>query len=130
MRYPTIPVAVLLIVLVIPAIFANQIARHDPRLVNLSTRLTPPMWQEGGSKEHILGTDKAGRDILSRIIYGSRLELLFAAVTVVVSTIIGTALGLTAGRLNGWAGTAIMRLVNIAHGFSPFWGCWRSCPTC
>ena len=113
-RLPLFPVAILMIVLVIPAIFANQIAPHDPTRGSLGKRLSPPMWQEDGSSDHILGTDKVGRDILSRIIYGSRISVIIALIAIVVSGIIGTALGITAGYWGGWVDALIMRLVDIS----------------
>ena len=113
-RLPLFPVAILLIVLVIPAIFANQIAPHDPTRGGLSDRLTPPVWQSGGNSEHILGTDKVGRDILSRIIYGSRISVIIAMIAIVVSGVIGTALGIIAGYWGSWVDALIMRLVDIS----------------
>ncbi len=113
-RLPLFPVAILLIVLVIPAIFANQIAPHDPTRGDLSDRLTPPVWQSGGNSEHILGTDKVGRDILSRIIYGSRISVIIAMIAIVVSGVIGTALGIIAGYWGSWVDALIMRLVDIS----------------
>ena len=113
-RLPLLPTAILMLVLVIPAIFANQIAPHDPTRGSLGNRLSPPVWQEGGSAEHILGTDKVGRDILSRILYGSRISVVIAMIAIVVSGIIGTALGITAGYWGGWVDALIMRLVDIS----------------
>ena len=113
-RLPALPVVLLLLVLVIPAIFANQIAPHDPTRGSLGNRLAPPVWQQGGSSEHILGTDKVGRDILSRIMYGSRISVIIALIAIVVSGIIGTALGITAGYWGGWVDALIMRLVDIS----------------
>ena len=113
-RLPLFPVAVLLIVLVIPAIFADQIAPHNPTRGSLSGRLLPPMWLPGGSSEHILGTDKVGRDILSRIIHGSRISVIIAMIAIVVSGVIGTALGIIAGYWGRWVDALIMRLVDIS----------------
>ena len=113
-RLPLFPIAILLVVLVIPAIFANQIAPHDPTRGSLGDRLSPPAWLEGGSMEHILGTDKVGRDILTRIIYGSRISVIIAMIAIVVSGIIGTALGIIAGYWGGWVDALIMRLVDIS----------------
>ena len=113
-RLPLLPVVILLAVLVIPAIFADQIAPHDPTRGSLRGRLAPPVWQAGGSSEHILGTDKVGRDILSRIIYGSRISVIIALIAIVVSGVIGTALGITAGYWGGWVDALIMRLVDIS----------------
>lgn len=113
-RLPILPVVILLAVLVIPAIFANQIAPQDPTRGSLSSRLTPSVWQSGGSREHIIGTDKVGRDILSRIIYGSRISVIIAMIAIVVSGISGTGLGIIAGYWGGWVDALIMRLVDIS----------------
>jgi peptide/nickel transport system permease protein len=93
-RYPLIPLALLLFVMVIPAIFAPWVAPHDPFQGTLSHRLTPPVWQYGGTSEYLLGTDKLGRDMLSRIIYGARVSLTVSLIAIFVGGIIGTALGL------------------------------------
>ena len=113
-RLPFLPIAILMVVLVIPAIFANQIAPHDPTRGSLGNRLSPPVWQAEGSADHILGTDKVGRDILSRIIYGSRISVIIAMIAIVVSGIIGTALGIIAGYWGSWVDALIMRLVDIS----------------
>ena len=75
-RYPLVPLAILTFLLVIPAAFAPWVAPHDPLKGSLSKRLQPPAWQEGGSLTYPLGTDKVGRDILSRIIHGARVSLM------------------------------------------------------
>jgi len=113
-RYPLIPIIVLLIVLVIPAAFAPWVAPHDPYKGGLSSRLIPPVWEPGGSSEHLLGTDKMGRDILSKIIYGARISVIIAGISILVSGAIGTVLGLVAGYFGGWADAIIMRLVDIS----------------
>jgi len=113
-RYPLIPLAILLFMLVIPAIFAPLVAPHDAFQGSLSHRLMPPFWQEGGSTEHILGTDKLGRDMLSRIIYGARVSLTVSLIAIFVGGIIGTALGLISGYFGGWTDAVIMRLVDIS----------------
>ena len=123
-RYPIVPAAILLIFLVIPAIFANYIAPHDPLDGNLSKRLLPPVWageqvvngivvEKGGSWEHILGTDKIGRDILSRIIHGARVSLVVAAISIFTAGLVGTSLGLMEGDFGGWWDHIIMRVVDI-----------------
>ncbi len=122
-RYPIFPVAILLIVLVIPAVFANWVAPHDPVVGKLSNRLVPPFWVEaegegiyaksGGTTAHLLGTDKQGRDILSRIIFGARVSLTVAAISIVMAGIIGTTLGLMAGYFGGNLDHLVMRLVDI-----------------
>jgi peptide/nickel transport system permease protein len=113
-RYPLIPLAILLIFLVIPAIFAPWVAPHEPFQGSLSDRLTPPAWQSGGSMENILGTDKLGRDMLSRIIYGARISLTVSLIAIFVGGIIGTVLGLISGYFGGRTDAVIMRLVDIS----------------
>jgi peptide/nickel transport system permease protein len=112
-RYPVLPVAILVLFLLIPAIFAPLVAPHDPLKGALSKRLKPPVWAQGGSIEYPLGTDKMGRDILSRMIYGARISLLVSFMAVVVGGSIGTALGLISGYFGGKLDTLIMRLVDI-----------------
>jgi peptide/nickel transport system permease protein len=113
-RYPVLPTAILLLLLVIPAIFASQVAPYNPIKGSLSKRLKPPVWVPGGSMDHLLGTDKMGRDILSRIIYGARVSLAVSLVAIVVAGSIGTALGLAAGYFGGRLDTLIMRMVDIS----------------
>jgi peptide/nickel transport system permease protein len=113
-RYPVMPLAILLFVLVIPAIFAPWVAPHDPFQGTLTHRLTPPFWQDGGTVEHILGTDKLGRDMLSRIIYGARISLAVSLIAIVVGGLIGTTLGLISGYFGGKTDAVIMRLVDIS----------------
>jgi len=109
---PLLPVAVLGLV-VFAAVFAPQLAPADPKAQSLVDRLTPPFWEEGGSTTHLLGTDHLGRDVLSRLIYGSRVAVIVAVLTIAAAAIIGTLLGLTAGFFGGWADALIMRIVDI-----------------
>lgn len=113
-RYPLFALAILVFLLVIPAIFAPWVAPHDPFHGSLSHRLTPPAWQDGGSTEFLLGTDKLGRDILSRIIYGARVSLTVSLIAIVVGGVIGTVLGLASGYFGGRTDSVIMRLVDIS----------------
>ncbi len=112
-RYPVIPVAVLLIVLVIPALFAELIAPHDPIDGNLRARLLPPAWTDGGDWSYPLGSDRQGRDILSRMIYGARTAALVSLAALAVGGTIGSLLGLVAGYFGSWWDHVIMRLVDI-----------------
>ena len=112
-RYPVIPIVILLVVLVIPAIFAPFIAPHDPLDGRLPDRLQPPVWDSNGSWDHVLGTDKQGRDILSRIIHGAKYVLIVSLSVIFVSGLIGVSLGLIAGYFGGWADMLIMRLVDV-----------------
>ena len=113
-RYPVVPVAMLTFLLVIPAVLASQVAPHDPLKGSLSNRLKAPAWQEGGSLEYPLGTDKLGRDILSRMIHGARVSLVVSLVAILVGGALGTALGLISGYFGRWIDSLIMRLVDIS----------------
>src|SRR5712664_324730 len=84
-RFPGVPMAILVFLLVIPGIFAEWIAPHDPIKGSLALRLKPPMWEKGGSITYPLGTDKVGRDVLSRIIYGARVSLRVSIEGIVMS---------------------------------------------
>jgi peptide/nickel transport system permease protein len=113
-RYPVLSLAILLLLLVIPAVFAPQIAPHDPFQGSLSQRLIPPVWQDGGTSEYLLGTDKLGRDMLSRIIYGARVSITVSLIAIFVGGIIGTVLGLVSGYFGGRTDAVLMRLVDIS----------------
>lgn len=112
-RLPIVSLAVLTVVLIIPALFAEVISPHDPIEGQLTARLKPPFWMEGGSTEHLLGTDKQGRDILSRIIYGARISLGVSLSAVVLGGTVGTVLGLMAGYFGSWVDHGIMYLVDV-----------------
>ncbi len=111
-RWPVLPVFVLA-VLVFAAIFAPLVAPHDPIKQNLGLRNAPPAWAEGGSMMHLLGNDHVGRDILSRIIHGSRISLMVAGVALGSGMLAGSALGLLAGWYGGVIDEVIARLVDI-----------------
>ena len=112
-RWPLIPL-VLLSLVVFAGVMAPWIAPEDPRKGNLRARMVPPVWLEGGSMEHVLGTDHLGRDIFSRIIHGARISLIVAAVTLGLGGTTGTVLGLLAGWYGKWIDEIIMRIVDIA----------------
>jgi peptide/nickel transport system permease protein len=112
-RYPIIPVALLLVFLIIPAVFADQISPHDPLEQSLVKRLTPPMWMEGGSSEYILGTDKQGRDVLSRLIHGARISLGVSLSAIFVGGTIGITAGLASGYFGGWLDNIVTALIDI-----------------
>jgi len=92
---------IVVVIYILAAIFAEQISPHDPTLGDLRMRLTPPAWQEGGDPAYLLGTDEQGRDILSRIIYGSRVSLLVGFLSVGISVVIGVIMGASAGYYRG-----------------------------
>ena len=108
-------VAGLVVILIIcfMAVFANWVAPHSPSDQYRDALLLPPAWLEGGNWSFVLGTDDVGRDILSRLIYGSRLSIAVGIVAVTASLIMGILLGLVAGYFRGMIDTAIMRIVDI-----------------
>ncbi|WP_375466116.1 ABC transporter permease [uncultured Methylobacterium sp.] len=93
--------AVILAVIGLAALAAPLIAPHDPYAQDVSRRLIPPIWQAKGTWAHALGTDKLGRDYLSRLVYGSQISLLIGLAAAAISGLIGTALGLCAGYYGG-----------------------------
>ena len=112
-RYPVIPVAILLTVLVIPALFAEWIAPHDPYQASIINRLQPPTFA-GGAWEFPLGTDRLGRDVLSRTLHGAKYALGISLVGILLGTLLGTALGFAAGFFRGWTDKIIMRIVDVS----------------
>ncbi len=102
---------------VLVAIFAPLVAPHDPDEADLLRRLQPPFWMEGGEVSYLLGCDALGRDILSRIIFGSRVSILIGVTVIVVATGIGIVAGLAAGYMRGWVDVAVSRVVDILLGF-------------
>lgn len=95
------------------AVLAPQIAPWDPGRQMLLKRLRPPMWEARGLREHPLGTDHLGRDILSRILYGGRISLGVGLSAVTLSCLIGVSLGLLAGFHGGRTDALIMRVVDV-----------------
>lgn len=99
---------ILVTIMIIMAIFAPIISPHNPNRVNLPSQRLPP-----GSPSHLLGTDHLGRDILSRIIWGSRISLLVGVVAVGIGILMGTFLGLMAGYFRGRIDMMIMRIIDV-----------------
>ena len=104
---------------IVCAVFAPQLAPHDPLTGDLSARLRPPAWVERGSRVHPLGTDHLGRDILSRVIYGARVSLLVGLVSSLIGGTIGVALGVVSGYFRGRLDSVIAKLIDIQLAF-PF----------
>ena len=117
-----IPVTILTL-LVLSAIFAEFLAPYDPDKINMTHRLRPPIFFERGIKkgsaEHILGTDKLGRDILSRVIFGARVSLSVSLIVILINSTIGTILGISAGYIGGRFEALIMRIVDISMAIPP-----------
>ncbi len=103
--------------LVLLAVFAPLIAPYDPSAQSLTNRLAPPFWEAGGSLRHVLGTDNLGRDVLSRIIFGSRISLIVGVSVVLVASAIGTVLGLIAGYFGGRVDNWIMGVLDTQAAF-------------
>ncbi len=101
------------ILLVLIALLADLIAPYSPIEQFRDATLAPPMWQAGGSSKFILGTDPVGRDMLSRLIHGTRLSLVIGLVSVTLSLTIGVFIGLVAGFFRGVVEVALMRLMDI-----------------
>ena len=173
-RFPLVPSIILLVVLILPAIFADVIAPHDPRRGDITERLLPPafvgddvkvktvveklnldnrlneilvadaqrrikigegtivgggeeaqvgdqlsiVFREAGTNKFLLGTDKNGMDIFSRLVHGARVALLISMFGIVVSGIIGTSLGILAGYFGGWMDIVVMRAVDVSLSIS------------
>lgn len=115
-RSAVVAVGIVLLFVAI-AIFAPWIAPHDPDETDLLLRLQPPAWMEGGDWKYPLGCDALGRDLLSRIIFGSRVSIFIGTTVIVLATGIGIVAGLMAGYLRGWVDTVISRLVDILLAF-------------
>lgn len=109
--------AIFLLLLLLSAIFAPFLAPHDPTEQDLSHRLWPPAWTEKGTSAHLLGTDQLGRDILSRIIFGSRISLVVGFSVVLAAGTVGTLVGLISGYYGGQVDNVLMRLVDLQTAF-------------
>ncbi len=98
--------------LIFIAIFAPILAPHDPITQELSRRLLPP-----GTPGNVLGTDDFGRDILSRILYGSRITLYIVLLVILTAPVVGLIIGTVAGYFGGWVDTILMRITDIFLAF-------------
>jgi peptide/nickel transport system permease protein len=120
-----IPVTILAI-MVFTAIFADLawlglpdvgLMPHDPDRGEIRDRFLPPSFLEGGESAYFLGTDRLGRDIFSRIIYGARISLSISLLVIFLTTLVGTVLGISAGYAGGRTDGFIMRLTDVALSF-------------
>lgn len=118
-RWPVIPL-VILAAFVFVAIFANLISPTEPWRQNLRGRAAPPFWDQGFyddnpklEQRYILGGDHVGRDVLSRLIHGTRISLIIATISLAMGVFVGTALGLIAGYFGGWTDEFISRAVDV-----------------
>jgi peptide/nickel transport system permease protein len=103
--------AFILILVVIVAVGADFIATHDPYSFSAADRL------KGPSADHFFGTDEFGRDVFSRVVYGSRVSLLVGLLAVAASTVVGTVMGIASGFFGGWFDSLTQRLVDMIMSF-------------
>ena len=108
-----------LIVLVIVALFAPYLAPKDPLEQDLFAGRLPPFWMQGADAAFLLGTDSLGRDVLSRIIFGTRIALTVALISASLTCFVGAALGLLAGFYRGWVDVVVSRFIDIWMAFPP-----------
>ncbi|MBT3177386.1 MAG: ABC transporter permease [Desulfobacula sp.] len=103
----------ILLFIIFMAISAPILAPHDPYEQNLDTRLIVPVWHAEGTWNHILGTDNLGRDYLSRLMYGARISLLIGVAAMLISGVIGTILGVSAGYFGGRVDMIVSAIISI-----------------
>jgi peptide/nickel transport system permease protein len=103
--------AIIVLAIVFSAVFAPYLSTHGIEQMDMRNRFSGP------TLTHWLGTDNFGRDLWSRLIYGARVSLMIACISVAVSAIVGTAVGLTAGYFGGWTDLILMRITDIFLGF-------------
>jgi len=115
-QVPTVPIVVILIMMA-TAISADWIAPHSPVEGNIGITMLPPAWMDGGNPDYLLGTDRYGRDIISRLIYGARISMSVAFLSIAVTAVIGTLSGLVAGYWGGLTDTILMRLADVFLSF-------------
>ncbi len=106
--------SLIVLVFVLCAIFGPSISPHNPEAMSLTKRLMPPVWaSQGGSWKHPLGTDMMGRDVLSRVICGTRNSMVVGLVSSLIALLIGVSLGMISGYLGGSVDVVVMRVVDI-----------------
>lgn len=110
---------VVVLIYVLAAVFAEPITVHNPTRGSLLLRFTPPAWEEGGDWSYPLGTDEQGRDLVSRIIFGTRVSLAVGLLSIAASVVVGTALGAVAGYYRGWLDEVLSRFADLLMAF-PF----------
>lgn len=103
---------VITVAVLLAALFAPALAPHDPAVLQMRERLLPPAWSAGGGWNHPLGTDQLGRDVLSRLLYGSRISVLIGVTSVIVSGLIGIVFGVASGFYGKWVDTVLSRVID------------------
>ena len=117
-RYPVLP-GIIVCGLAIMAIFAPYVAPSHPLENEITEIAAPPVWMDGGSWDYILGADKIGRDLLSRIIHGSRISLSVAFIVIICGSVIGSGIGIASGMAGGLWDEIAMRIVDLVYA-TPF----------
>jgi peptide/nickel transport system permease protein len=111
-RLPWLPI-LLLAPVVISGVLGSLIYPHDPTAIDLLSPRKPPAWMEGGDWSYVLGTDQFGRDLLSRLMEGSRVALIVALSSMLISAVIGVTAGMVAGYYGGTPDNIIMRIADV-----------------
>jgi peptide/nickel transport system permease protein len=107
----------MVLALLIAALFSPQVAPHNPVRERLLDRLLPPVWAQEGEWHYVLGTDHLGRDVVSRIIYGSRVSLIVGVAAMLVGGSLGITLGVAAGYVGGRCDDVVMALADMQLAF-------------
>lgn len=113
-RWPPIVPLMIVTALVLAGLLAPWLTPHSPLEGSLGERLAPPIGMENSKPSHPLGTDRLGRDTLSRLLHGARISLTVSVVGISLTGAAGSFIGLLAGFLGGWTDTLLMRLVDIS----------------
>lgn len=108
---------VVLVAFVGAALLPQSALPFDPNKQQLRARLQPPAWMEGGTSQHLIGTDSLGRDVLSRVLRGARSTLITVVLSAILAAFVGTALGLIAGFYGGFIDEVISRLIDVQLAF-------------
>ncbi len=108
---------ILVLIVVATAVSAPYLGLPNPTRQSLLETFVPPMWADGGSSEHVLGTDHLGRDVLSRIVWGTRISIFVALGAAVAAALFGVVMGVVAGYYGGRVDTFIMRVVDVQLAF-------------
>jgi peptide/nickel transport system permease protein len=116
MRRPRLPLLLGLVIVtavVLAGVVGPSLVAHDPYAQDLTRRFVAPAWMTGGAAGNLLGTDQLGRDYLARLLLGARISLEIGLITVVVSGLIGTTLGVTGGYFGGRTDRVVMFIVSV-----------------
>ncbi|KYH33175.1 ABC transporter permease [Neomoorella mulderi] len=105
--------AIIILLYLVVAVAAPLLAPYSPTEMDLRARFLPPAWAAGGSLQHLLGTDQLGQDLLSRIIYGSRVSISVGLFSVLISLLVGSVLGSIAGYYQGWFDRIVSRVADL-----------------